>query len=396
MAAARDGPGPSLGVSASDDGRMPPPQKKLRLVKPAYAGRHLSTPGRLQTRDLDVHAWYAALMKFTARLATLSDAALSRTPRSDTAWSIAARFGKRLSRGSGVALAAAILLGGCDEDASHEREPNETASSATASNEATSDAGSIFEQSSAVSNAVTRASGETFSTAAAAFSDASVNVPAPDASGDAGHGDAGHGATAHDAATGSLEDGAASAWDAGEARSRTLEQIRAEYRNWQPFTLEPQNISAAIFSLCRSPSAAETAFVESVHGDELYLWDWLNPSAERAAVDFAASANGGAPPSEPTEQPPSNAGLEFDVGATIVKEKLLRGESGYELAALGIMVKREQGFDPETGDWEFGYWEPSTGMLSGPTENAACGPCHAQSSTDYVYLDQSWRLPATP
>ena len=66
---------------------------------------------------------------------------------------------------------------------------------------------------------------------------------------------------------------------------------------------------------------------------------------------------------------------------------------GYELAALGLMVKREPGYDPTTGDWEFGYWEPDTGLLSGEAVNIACGPCHASSPTDFVYLDQQWRLP---
>ena len=152
-----------------------------------------------------------------------------------------------------------------------------------------------------------------------------------------------------------------------------LEAARAAYRGWQQRTDEPVNISAEIFSLCRSPTAAEQAFVASEHGDELYLLDWVN---EEAAAGFDAGA--GAP---------------FPVGAAIVKEKLARDGSDYLLVALGLMVKREAGFDPTHGDWEFGYWQPEGGMSSGASTNQYCGACHATSTTDFVFLDETWRIP---
>lgn len=161
----------------------------------------------------------------------------------------------------------------------------------------------------------------------------------------------------------------------------SLERIRAAYDSWHRHTPEPVGISEQIFALCRLPSAAESAFVESVHGDGFYLLDWLNPAAY--AATGATRAAGDASPS---------GGVVFPVGAAIVKEKLVRNDvGGYELAALGLMVKRGPGFDSATGDWEFGYWEPDVGLSSGETENAACGPCHAAAASDFVYLDGSWR-----
>ncbi len=173
----------------------------------------------------------------------------------------------------------------------------------------------------------------------------------------------------------------------------SLEELRGVYLTWETHTAEPQNISAEIFGLCRAPSAAEEAFVESVHGDELYLFDWLNPAAQRGAAQFGEANAPLVPPERPFE-PLVDGGVVFEVGAAIVKEKLVRTGQGYELAALGLMVKREPGFDPASGDWEFGYWTPSEGMLSGPAETAACGACHASSPTDFVFLDESWRLPS--
>jgi hypothetical protein len=163
--------------------------------------------------------------------------------------------------------------------------------------------------------------------------------------------------------------GEAGATNAGDA----LEAARAAYRSWRQRTDEPLNISAEIFSLCRSPTAAEQAFVASEHGDELYLLDWLNDEAA-AGVDAGATAL-------------------FPVGAAVVKEKLVRDGNDYSLVALGLMVKREAGFDPAHGDWEFGYWQAEGGMSSGASTNLHCGACHASSTTDFVFLDETWRLP---
>jgi hypothetical protein len=120
------------------------------------------------------------------------------------------------------------------------------------------------------------------------------------------------------------------------------------------------------------PTLPETEFTKSVHGKELYLLDWLNAEAQAGYAQKGAAA--------------------FPVGATIVKEKLVRNSSsGFDLAALGIMVKRAAGFDSLHGDWEFGYWEPESGMSS---DAIACGSCHSGSKTDFVFLDDSWRMPS--
>jgi hypothetical protein len=172
--------------------------------------------------------------------------------------------------------------------------------------------------------------------------------------------------------------GSSSTSDGGEAGGHgsdlddttLLEQARGSYAAWEKRTENPQAISAEIFALCRGPTQAEEDFVASEHGDMLYLLDWLDPGA--AAVFTAASSG------------------PFPVGATIVKEKLVLESGGYMLHALGLMLKREPGFDPAHGDWQFGYWNAADGMIAGASENEHCGNCHAGSSTDFVFMDASW------
>jgi len=159
--------------------------------------------------------------------------------------------------------------------------------------------------------------------------------------------------------------------DAAEGVSK-LEAIISSYRGWQPHTAEPIGVSSEIFTLCRLPTLAENEFTDSEHGGQRLLMDWLNP---RAHSGFAQGA------------------VPFAPGAAIVKEKLVRRAdvAGLSLVALGIMLKHTPGFDPEHGDWEFGYWEEAPGLMVGATQSAYCAECHAGSPTDFVFLDASWR-----
>jgi hypothetical protein len=161
--------------------------------------------------------------------------------------------------------------------------------------------------------------------------------------------------------------------DAGSADAGpTLLEAMQDYRGWTKRQAAPRKISAEIFALCRLPSLAETKFTESVHGKDLALLDWVNEPAARGI------AAGGKPA--------------FEVGSAIVKQKLLGLDANSGVAALGIMVKRQPGFDPAHGDWQFGYWEETPGLMSGAEAASSCGGCHKGSATDFVFVDQSWRI----
>jgi hypothetical protein len=81
----------------------------------------------------------------------------------------------------------------------------------------------------------------------------------------------------------------------------------------------------------------------------------------------------------------------YPVGSIIVKEKKWLGNEvfgKYETAArrdgVGGMIKREPGYDPQHGDWEFFYFEEPAKIQSGKIQS--CVACHAGAAgTDHVF-----------
>lgn len=148
----------------------------------------------------------------------------------------------------------------------------------------------------------------------------------------------------------------------------TVSEIMDQYRAWQPQSADAVPISAYIFGLCRLPTLAEQEFADSEHGHERYLRDWANPQAE------AGIARRGMPP--------------FGEGSVIVKEKYVATGTGRDLVAIAMMIKREPGFEPTHGDWDYAYYEPNLGVIQTNEQSAYCSGCHAgAASTDFVYVD---------
>jgi hypothetical protein len=148
----------------------------------------------------------------------------------------------------------------------------------------------------------------------------------------------------------------------------TVSEIMDSYRTWQPQSPEPVAISAYIFGLCRMPTLPEREFAESEHGAGRYLQDWANAEAE------AGIAQRGAPP--------------FTPGSVIVKEKYVATGTGLELVAIAMMIKREQGFQPAHGDWDYAYYEPELGVIQTKAQSDYCSGCHAAAAeTDFVFVD---------
>lgn len=75
----------------------------------------------------------------------------------------------------------------------------------------------------------------------------------------------------------------------------------------------------------------------------------------------------------------------FPEGSIIVKEKLLaEGDTSPEM--LTVMVKREQGFNPESGDWEYMVINGERTKIEGRGKLANCQACHiTKGDTDYVF-----------
>ena len=86
--------------------------------------------------------------------------------------------------------------------------------------------------------------------------------------------------------------------------------------------------------------------------------------------------------------------LPYPAGSIIVKEKELLSyrseENGKWIErgnGVGGMVKRQAGYDPDNGDWEYFYFESLDNIESGRI--ATCIQCHRQSS-DMDYVFGSW------
>ena len=84
--------------------------------------------------------------------------------------------------------------------------------------------------------------------------------------------------------------------------------------------------------------------------------------------------------------------LVYPVGAILVKENYLL-ENGIPVAILTVtvMIKRQRGYDPKTGDWEFLQFDPKGKILvSGNSKNkrveAVCASCHRNIvSRDFIF-----------
>jgi hypothetical protein len=89
----------------------------------------------------------------------------------------------------------------------------------------------------------------------------------------------------------------------------------------------------------------------------------------------------------PTAIEPFKAGdAPMPVGTTVVKEKHTDILAKEPVAEYGAMVKREPGYDPEHGDWEYVYvvLKPQKNVTRGRLES--CIECHAHAKDqDYLF-----------
>jgi hypothetical protein len=76
---------------------------------------------------------------------------------------------------------------------------------------------------------------------------------------------------------------------------------------------------------------------------------------------------------------------EFRPGAIIVREKLSRPDSKTP-SLLGVMIKREPGFNPTAHDWDFLIVNGAGTKIRKREKKGACFDCH-QSRKDFVYGD---------
>jgi hypothetical protein len=146
-----------------------------------------------------------------------------------------------------------------------------------------------------------------------------------------------------------------------------IEQILQNYRSWTALQNLPRNVSEALFMLCRQKTELETQFADSEEHGGYFLRDYMNE------IGYSAFESG------------ANA---FPVGTVIVKEKFRAfdpAELWLEPEAFGIMIKRAAGFNPESNDWEFIYWESPSEIWQGAETTSSCQACHSEAERDFVF-----------
>ncbi|HEY0048878.1 MAG TPA: cytochrome P460 family protein [Pyrinomonadaceae bacterium] len=88
---------------------------------------------------------------------------------------------------------------------------------------------------------------------------------------------------------------------------------------------------------------------------------------------------------EPASQEINNDEPHFAAGSIIVREKLLR-ETDTTPEIVTVMIKREKGFSPKTGDWEFFVLEGTLEKVEKRETVGSCAKCHAQAAkSDWVF-----------
>jgi hypothetical protein len=75
----------------------------------------------------------------------------------------------------------------------------------------------------------------------------------------------------------------------------------------------------------------------------------------------------------------------FPEGSTIVKERLI-GQSGSTPELLVVMVKRGEGFNSASGDWEYLVLNGTGTAIRERGNLASCQSCHVrQKESDFVF-----------
>jgi Cytochrome P460 len=143
----------------------------------------------------------------------------------------------------------------------------------------------------------------------------------------------------------------------GEA-DPTLESL-STYRKWTLVNPVPVKMERAVAQLC----AAAAAIPRNPHQDK-FISVYVNETGRRAMMLQLVP--------------------EFPQGSMIVKEKLSTSDS-QSPELLTAMIKREKGYNPQSGDWEYLVLDGTARKITRRGKLASCSSCHlGYEKTDYV------------
>lgn len=146
----------------------------------------------------------------------------------------------------------------------------------------------------------------------------------------------------------------------------------AGYKTWTKINDKPQFMPARISSMCARPTQLQIDAEEKNPHLKKFITVYVNAVGKTEML---------------TKKNPK-----FPVGTVIVKEKLSSPES-QNPELLTVMIKRDKGFNPEVGDWEFMTLDGAATLVTARGKLQNCQTCHL----DYEKSDFVTRtyLPAT-
>lgn len=144
--------------------------------------------------------------------------------------------------------------------------------------------------------------------------------------------------------------------------TRVIQEVQ-DYKNWTRVNPKPVNMDAAVAQLCAAPTGPRAAS-NNPHLQK-FITVYVNETGRRAMME---------------ERVP-----DFPQGSIIVKEKLSTQDST-QPELLTVMIKREKGFNPERGDWEYMVTNGTATEVQARGRLSSCQACHEMNrQTDFVY-----------
>jgi hypothetical protein len=161
----------------------------------------------------------------------------------------------------------------------------------------------------------------------------------------------------------------------GEQLSKADKELAvfASYRKWHKANPEPQRMDDVVAWMCRNLTPEEAAILRKEHvGTHKVAQEWKT---------FTVFVNGLG-----KDRLLGVTEGEFPVGTILVKEKHT-GDDATTSELLTVMVKREKGFAPKVGDWEFLVLDGFAKAVQ-KGDSKTCVSCHTTvSKNDFVYAD---------
>jgi len=147
----------------------------------------------------------------------------------------------------------------------------------------------------------------------------------------------------------------------------------ASYGEWHRVNDKPMPMSDVVSVLCRIVTEEEAEIFRSAHPD---------PHAMKQGREtFTVFVN-----DKGKDRLLGKSKGQFPVGTILVKEKH-KGDLSWTSELLTVMVKREKGFAPKVGDWEFLVLDGFAKAVQ-KGDSKTCVSCHTTvSGNDFVYAD---------